>query len=267
VTKLGEHDAARRAARKVDGGRPADYSEALDRGLAVLAAFDGEHERLTQSDLARRLNLPRATVRRSLLTLAHLGYVAAESRTYRLTPQVLVLASAYLATNPVSRVLQPVCEGICERFGASATTAILDGPWAVMIARALPQQPLGVGHGIGFRVPATRSALGRVLLSALDDEFLHRYLVEHAVVDDNGLTTEQITAYVRDAAAVGYAYVADEVEAGYHSVAVPLHRWDGTPIAALNLGASASQLTRADMLESVLPSLQETARAIRPQLV
>ena len=265
MAKLNPRDAARRENRDVDASNRADYSEALERGLLVLTAFDRGEERLTQSQLARKLDLPRATVRRALLTLTHLGYVVAEDRAYRLAPKVLTLATTYLTTNPVSRILQPVCEALAEDFQASCTAAVLDGPAAVMIARALPRQSLAIGQGVGFRVPATRSALGRVLISGLDIEERRRYLLGNETSDQGSLA--QIEAALSEVGTQGYAYVAHEVEAGFHSVAVPLRRWDDTQIAALNVGSNIEHLSREDMLERVLPVLQTTARKLQPQLV
>jgi len=265
MAKLNPRDESRRANRESGGASPRDYSEALERGLLVLNAFDHADERLTQSDLARKLALPRATVRRALLTLTHLGYVVSENRSFRLTPQVLTLATAYLTTNPVSRVLQPVCDDLSEEFAASCTAAVLDGPAAVMIARALPQQSFAVGQGIGFRVPATRSALGRVLISALDDERRHRYLLDHETREETA--PAQLDAVLSQVRTQGYAYVAHEVEAGFHSVAVPLRRWDDVQVAALNVGANTERLSQEEMLERVLPVLLATARKIQPQLV
>ena len=65
----------------------------------------------------------------------------------------------------------------------------------------------------------------------------------------------------------GYAYVAHEVEAGFHSIAVPLRRWDNTQIAALNVGSTVERLSPEQMFERVLPVLQATARKLQPQLV
>jgi IclR family pca regulon transcriptional regulator len=265
VGKLNERDEARRASREVAAANPADYSEALQRGLLVLTAFERGEERLTQSQLARKLDLPRATVRRALLTLAHLGYVVAEDKTYRLAPRVLTLATAYLTTNPVSRVLQPVCDELAEEFQASCTTAVLDGAVAVMVARALPRQSLPIGQGLGFQVPAARSALGRVLISGLRDERRRAYLVGNVTTDDDSL--RQVEAELTQVRAQGYAYVAHEVETGFHSIAVPLRRWDDIPIAALNVGSNIERLPADDMLHRVLPALQATARKLQPQLV
>lgn len=265
MAKLNPRDQERRANREVDAPNPADYSEALERGLLVLTAFEHAEERLSQSQVARKLGLPRATVRRALLTLTHLGYVALEDRSYRLAPKVLTLATAYLTTNPVSRVLQPVCDALCEEFGASCTVAVLDGPAATMIARALPNQLLAIGQGLGYRVPAARSALGRVLISALDEEARRQYLLEHEGHDEEALA--QIETALSDVRRQGYAYVANEVEVGFHSVAVPLRRWDDTQIAALNVGTSVERIPEEQMLDRVLPVLLATSTKIQPQLV
>lgn len=268
--KLAARDEMKRAEREVAGINAADYSEALDRGLAVLTAFDIQNARMTQADLARKLDLPRATVRRSLITLVHLGYLVADGRTYHLTPKVLGIASAYLTTNPVSRVLQPLCEQLCAEFTTSCTVAVLEGEDAVMIARALPQQSLTLGAGIGFRIPASHSALGRVLLSALDeDEHRHplsadrfRPSTAHTVTN-----SAQIEAAIEAVRVQGYAYVANEVEAGFHSVAVPLRRWDGRQIAALNVGARIEHLSPDRMHDHVRTRLQEKAKEVQPHLV
>jgi IclR family pca regulon transcriptional regulator len=265
VAKLNPRDEARRSAREVDGNNPADYSEALERGLLVLTAFDHSEERLSQAQLARKLDLPRATVRRALLTLTHLGYVVPDDKTYRLGPKVLTLASAYLTTNPVSHVLQPVCDTLAEQFQASCTAAVLDGAAAVMIARALPRHTLPIGQGIGFQVPAVRSALGLVLLSGLDEERRHQHLAAHSSLDEDGRAALETT--IAEVATAGHSYVANEVEAGFHSIAVPLRRWDGTPIAALNVGTNVERMSAPEMHERVLPVLRETADELRPQLV
>ena len=73
MAKLNARDEERRRSRDVEASDRADYSEALERGLLVLAAFERDDERLTQARLARKLGLPRATVRRALLTLTHLS--------------------------------------------------------------------------------------------------------------------------------------------------------------------------------------------------
>jgi IclR family pca regulon transcriptional regulator len=154
MSRLRPQDAETRAQR----ANSADFSEALARGLGVIGAFNDQRRQMTLSDIARAVDLPRATVRRALATLVALGYLETEGRLFRLTPRILKLAIAYLSSDPVPSVLQPVCENICRQVGASCSVAVLDGDEAVMIARAVPARPASVGLGVGYRCSAARSA-------------------------------------------------------------------------------------------------------------
>ena len=71
---------------------------------------------LTLADAAKRTGLTRATVRRSLHTLAALGYVVcADGKWFELTPKVLDLGYAYLSSLQVGDIAQPYMEALSER--------------------------------------------------------------------------------------------------------------------------------------------------------
>lgn len=266
MTRLQAPDAERRAQREAGP----DFSEALARGLHVLTLFNAENRAIPLSDLARAADLPRATVRRVMLTLVHLGYVQAEGRLFRLTPRVLRLATAYLTSNAISTLLQPACDRIMRRAGESCTAAVLEGPDVVMVARALPAQLVPTGAGIGFRLPAYCSALGRVLLSGLSAADLEAYLAKTpllAVTDHTATNPAAIRRAVEAAAADGFCFVDQEAEHGFRSIAVPLRRFDGTLVAALNIGARIERADAGTMLGQHLPVLQEEAAGLTGYLV
>ena len=78
------------------------FVAAIERGLSVMRAFRNQSDRMTLSDVARLVSLPRATVRRCLLTLQSLGYVESQGRYFSLSPQVLTLARKIcIVTDPV----------------------------------------------------------------------------------------------------------------------------------------------------------------------
>ena len=258
MTRLRPTDAAR---RQTEGLGP-DHSEALARGLQIMATFGAEHPSQSLSDVARRIDLPRATVRRALLTMEALGYLSQDGRQFRLTPRVLHLARAYLTANGVSVLLQPVCDRIATFAQHSCTAAVLENDEVVMIARALPTQRVPVGAGIGYRIPAYCSALGRVLLAALPPDALDAFLARTDLRPVTPLTLTDphaIKARIDDARRDGFCVVDGEAEAGFCSIAVPLRRFDGTVVAALNLGAAA---TAADLVAQMLPLLQAEAAAL-----
>jgi IclR family pca regulon transcriptional regulator len=266
MTKLREQDAER---RRIAGlGR--DHSEALARGLQILTLFNDSRRSQTLSELAALVDLPRATVRRALLTLEALGYVATEGRHFHLTPRVLRLATAYLTSNAISTLLQPACDRIARLVGESCTAAVLERDEVVMIARALPAQLVPAGVGIGFRLPAYCSALGRVLLADLPSAALDDYLARtqlRAVTSHTLTDPDAIRAQIATAKADGFSFVDQEAEHGFRSIAVPLRKFDGSLLAALNIGARVEQAEASVMTGRYLAMLKEEASNLTGYLI
>ena len=63
-------------ASRQDPRQDPSFVEAFARGLSVIRAFGPGRDHMTLADIAKRTNLPRATVRRALFTLVTLGYAA-----------------------------------------------------------------------------------------------------------------------------------------------------------------------------------------------
>jgi IclR family transcriptional regulator, pca regulon regulatory protein len=266
MSRLRPQDAEARAQRAIG----ADFSEALARGLGVIGAFDDQRRQMTLSDVARAVDLPRATVRRSLATLVALGYVEADGRLFRLTPRILKLAIAYLSSDPVPSILQPVCERLCRQVGASCSVAVRDGEEAVMIARAVPARPASVGLGVGYRLPVFCSALGRVLASAMPDAELDAFLAQLKPVRFTRQTVvskPEIRRLILDVRKKGYSLADQEAEIGIRSIAVPLVRFDGKVVAALNIGVQPEQVSAKAMITDYVPLLTREALALRERLV
>ena len=124
--------------RKARGRRATDFVESLDRGLRLLRAFGERAAPMTLSEIARAADLPRATARRILFTLQHGGYVSSDGKLFALTPHVLTLAGAYLRSNQIVAVLQPVLDDISLKALEIISLAVLDGDDVVFIARVEP---------------------------------------------------------------------------------------------------------------------------------
>ena len=265
VTRLRDGDAQQ---RRLAGLGP-DHSEALARGLQVIGVFARTLAPQSLADVARAVDLPKATVRRALLTLVHLGYVELQGRLFRVTPQVLGLAHAYLVSNMVSTVLQPACERLMHETGHSCAAAVLDRGDIVMIARAVPAQAIAFSAGIGFRLPALSTSLGRVLLGALPDVEIEQHLASGAVAETEHTVTDaerlrRILLQVREA---GFAYVDQEAESGFRSVAVPVRKFDGSVVAALHLGGRTDRASEQVLIERDLKLLQARAAELAQQLM
>jgi IclR family transcriptional regulator, pca regulon regulatory protein len=213
-----------------------EFLEALARGLRIIQTFGQDRRQLSLSDIAKLVELPRASVRRTLHTLIHLGFAETDGRMFRLTPRVLTLAGAYLLSNPISNILQPALEGLSADLNEACSAAVLDGDDIVMIAHASPPRVLQLSGQIGLRLPAISSSLGRILLADLDDDRLNAFLARskpkqltpYTVVDK-----DELRRTILKARTDGYSLVDQEVEVGFRSISVALRRLDGKTIGSL----------------------------------
>ncbi|AMM34530.1 Transcriptional regulator, IclR family [Sinomonas atrocyanea] len=259
--------------------KPGDaFVQSLARGLAVVRAFDAEHQEMTLSEVAARTALTRATARRFLHTLVELGYVRTDGRTFSLTPLVLQLGYAYLSGQRLPELAQPILEELSHRHGESTSLAILDGTDIVYLARIHTRRIISVGISPGTRFPAHATSMGRVLLAALTPAELAAYFAraELAPLTPRTLTSrEAIEAEVGRVREAGYAVVDQELEVGLRSLAVPVLGADGRTVAAINMalparidgdgrnaGRDAEVARLVPELQAAAASIAEAARAV-----
>lgn len=247
-----------------------EFLEALARGLRVIQTFGIEHRQLSLADVARLVDLPRASVRRTLHTLVHLGFAESDGRMFRLTPRVLMLSGAYLASNPVSAILQPALERLSADISEACSAAVPDGDDMVMIAHASPARVLQLSGQIGLRVPAASSSLGRILLANFDDGRLDAFLsrVQPTRLTPNTVVNkDELRRAILKARSDGYSLVDQEVEIGFRSISVALQRLDGKVIGALNVGVHSERGAMTLMRNQFLPKLRALAAEMQKQLI
>lgn len=259
MTRLRASDSQKRLA----SGFGPDFLEALARGMGILTAFNAERRQMSISDVARAVDLPRATVRRTLYTLEQLGYLDSDGKLFRLTPRVLKLAGAYLGSAGNASALQAACDRLCAELDEACSAAVLDGEMAVMIAHASPPRHLSSAPGVGFRVPAFCSALGRVLLAETGGEPAGVTALTPKTVTDKSALKTIIARTAKD----GYALSDQEAELGFRSLAVPVRRFDGRAVAALNIGIRIERATPKQMRDGFLPLLLKAAADLKDQVV
>ncbi|HEV7277015.1 MAG TPA: IclR family transcriptional regulator [Devosiaceae bacterium] len=229
------------------------------KGLRVIQAFDAGSPRLSISEVAARTGLQRATARRCLLTLAAGGYADFDGKYFRLTPRLLRLGHAYLASTPLPRLVQPWLEQLAQQTDESCSASILDGADIVYVARASQRRVMSIGLNVGSRLPAYCSSMGRVLLGALPER-QQRSLLEATPKPKRTPRTltevEDLLAEIEQVRQQGYAVIDQELEIGLRSIAVPLHDTSGRVVAAINVGAQAERVAIETMRRDFLPRMQ-----------
>jgi len=243
-----------------------NFMASLARGLLVIQAFSQQSLHLSISQLSKRTGLSRASVRRCLHTLSKLGFAGTDDgRNFYLRPRILALGHSYLSSMPLASAAQPVLEHLSHILHESCSIALLDGVDIIYVARANVTRIMAIDLGVGTRLPAFCTSIGRVLLANLPPDEMEALLarIEFTRYTDRTVTSveklRQVLGIVRRE---GYAIVDQELELGLRSMAVPVQNHLGRVIAAINVGAHGQRVSLQDMQTRFLPYLRAAAQEL-----
>lgn len=200
---------------------------ALQRGLQLLAQFTRDERQLTGADLARRLDLPRASVFRLLQTLEQLGFVerVGDSAHYQLGMAVLRLGFEYLASMELTELGRPIIDALANATGLSAHLVVRDGREVVFVAKAVGPSFMFNSIQVGARLPAHATVLGRVLLADLSLDAL-KTLYQGVELDSftpqTPTTLESLKQAIDADALRGYGVSQGGFEAAISTIAAPV---------------------------------------------
>ena len=253
----------------LDAGRPREFIQSLERGLAIICAFGPHAPEQTVSELAATTRLTRATARRFLITLMELGYVESDGRVFRLTPKVLELGYSFLSGLGFPDVALPHLERLVAEVDESSEASVLDGEDIVYVARVPSTAVMTVVVNVGARMPAHATSMGKVLLASLPEPELDAYLeraelrkIMPRTVSDPAELREQL-AHIR---AAGYAVVEQELEEGLVAIAAPVRGRGGRAVGAINLSTHVMRRSVDSVRDELVEPLLRTAQAIGADL-
>ena len=260
-----------RATASRDGGpRPREFVRSVERALEVIRAFGPEAPEQTVNEVATRVSLKRATARRFLITLAELGYIETDGRTFWLTPRVLELGYAFLSGLGLPDIALPHLERLVAEVDETSEASILDRDEIVYIVRVPSRAIMTVAINVGARMPAYTTSMGKVLLASLEPADLRAYLrrVRLRPILPNTITDRgALQAELQRVRMQGYATVDQELEEGLVAIAAPVRSRSGHVCAAINLSTHIARRSVASLEAELLEPLLRAARGIEHDLV
>ncbi|MDC2946426.1 IclR family transcriptional regulator C-terminal domain-containing protein [Streptomyces heilongjiangensis] len=246
-----------------------EFITSLARGLTAVTAFGEGRAELTLSEVAEHTSLPRATARRALITLRHLGHVTVEGRAFRLTPRVLSLGFPPLSRTTLTHIARPHLTALTGRVGNSTSLAVLTDDHVQCAVSVTAGRIMDVDIAAGSRVPAYATSAGRVLVASLPAGRRAAWL---ARVRPQALTARTVTrptdlgAILEQVRDDGYALVDDELEEGLRSVSVPVRDRRGVVVAAVTVHMHSGRGPAAECVTDIVPELRATADALEDDL-
>ena len=191
-------------------------------------------------ELTRRLEYPKATVQRMLLTLKFLGYVKQNkiNKQYSATIQLFQLGHRVLENNDLFTTAQPIIEKLSEETGESVFMLVRDNLDVVVSAKATGSYSLRQDEQIGYRYKSYNSASGRPILVNLLPSERRKLFRRHKMKPDTSKSPtsyRQLEPKLEVIRRQGYAVEHDEYALGTSCVAAPIFAHTGYVPAAVTI--------------------------------
>jgi len=243
---------------------------AVDRALNILEAASQRREGLTNSELSRRLGIPKSSASYILRTLERRGYLRrdSESGRYRLGLKLLSLGGEAQANLDLADIALPFMRGLVERVGLTCHLAVLDQGEAVYVEKVEAPGFFKVNTWVGRRMYLHSTSVGKCLIGWLPKEERESLLRDQNLKKRTAKTITSMSRLLIELEHVrehGYAVDDEENSPGARCVGAPIFDSLGNVIAALGVSGTLSQVDRSK-LPRIAEALKETSRRITRQL-
>ena len=215
---------------------------AVIRALDILELFL-DRPQLSAREVIERLDLPRTTVHELLVTLEARSYlisVPGQPVQYRLGMPLFQLGAAFAGRLDLVREAQGVARDVAAACDEAVHVAVLDGADVIYLVKVDSTHPVRMVSAVGRRLPAHCTAVGKILLSSLDQAGLDAVLTKGALP---GMTPDSITdpdrlrAHLERVRAEGVAVDIGESDSAMRCVAAAIRDHTGATIAAMSVSA------------------------------
>ena len=244
--------------------------KSADRALQILELIARRQGGLKHIEIANSLKIPTSSLSGLLATLVakeHLTFDK-ENKRYRLGPQILLLATRYLADLDIVRFAQPIIEEVAHKSGESVSLAIKYGPEAMFVCKRESSQALVPRLGLGERIPLYATAVGKILLAYLPKEELDRYLssIERTPLTKFTITNPQkLLSELKSVRMKGIAYSREEQVEGLYGMAAPVFDLTNQVVAGITVAIPKVRFNRKK--EALIKNILIEASATLSQLL
>jgi DNA-binding IclR family transcriptional regulator len=220
----------------------------------LLQAFTPQRSEQTMAQLAQTLGITRSAVFRTVHTLVEEGFLlpVRDGKHFRLGPAVLRVSYGYLASRELLEVAQKPLDALRDAQDWSGHLGVLDGRHVLYLIRLPASDGLSSLVHVGSRLPATKTAMGRVLLTQKTEPQIRRLLEGQP----DASIEKAISAWQKDRDTASVIHNGS-FETGLCSIAAPIHDMSGDIIAAI----SATKQTDT-VPDSVVRAVLKTANVI-----
>jgi DNA-binding IclR family transcriptional regulator len=233
--------------------------QSIERAFAILEEVARHRSGIRLGDLSKRVGLHTSTTFHLVKSMLLLGYLRqTPDKLYRVGRPLFTLAAGALDEVEMVALATPLLDDLAAATQESCHFAVRSGKQAIVLARTAGAGPFQLTERAGVVRPMHATALGKILLAALGEDRLARFLEHSALERFTPKTITDAAELKREIAEVrrsGIAYDDGEFNAEVRCVAVPVHAFTGQVQGAIGISGPIWRLS--------IQLLKEKAKLVR----
>ena len=191
--------------------------------------------------LSAETGLHPSTALRILSSLVKVGFVERDSaRHYFIGRKVSGLANSVRRGVDLREQARDIMEQLRDEIRETINLTVREGDEVVYIERATPNRMMRVEQVIGSRAPLHVTAVGKLMLKDLGDDFIQAYSKRTGLKPYTKHTLcslDDLSEYLHESIGQGFAYDNEEAEIGVGCIGVLIHNNAGDVVAGLSISA------------------------------
>ncbi|MBK8147437.1 MAG: IclR family transcriptional regulator [Acidobacteria bacterium] len=226
---------------------------------------------LSNSDLSRRLKIPRSSASYILRVLEKRDYLRRDAGgRYRLGLKLMSLTGGAVFHMDVREAAKPILADFLKKSRLPEVhLAVLDNGRAVYIEKLESETSfIKMDIWVGHRLPVHTTAIGKVLVSYLPDDQILGILEERGMERKTKRSITSPTKFLREAARVrqyGFAVDNEENSESVRCIAAPIFDANGAVLAALGTSAVVLHISE-EQLPKIVQLVKMAAAKLSAQM-
>lgn len=239
------------------------------RCLKVLELLAEDPFELSFTDLAAKLDVPKASAHRLCTTLIEANLITQEpvSRRYMLSSHALWVGSGYLRHSPIYRAAFFPMQELARQVPGTVQLGVMDLDYVLFIHSVGYSGAPHAFADVGLRRPLNATASGKIFLAGMATEDLERIMAKST----ERYTSSTITSLAKmkqeivQVRKMRYARNVEELLPGYWVLAAGVGGQEGRPAAAISLTLPLEEFSPENEV-TIASLVKEAARKASLQL-
>lgn len=254
---------------KVDNQRPAKSRRlvpALSRTIQIMDLIYSSDERLTISEISRRIGIPKSTVHGICVTLIeHELLMKRDDQSFRIGPHVMRWSNAFSRSTDVMDEFLAIWDAESDFPGATITLSVRDGADVVYLAVRNSERYQGFfSFSVGARLPAAFTATGKAFLMNMRESDVRRLYADglpEPLTPASVQSLDDLMKELNQFQKLGYSIDNEQVSEGMRCFAKTVLDSQNMPVAGVAASIPADALSPEDE-RKIVTSLEAMAEKI-----